>query len=63
MIDLVQRRPAAHNVIRNVFGICRSGDPGRHISAGDLEADSVATAKKVGGRQYFDGVFDDFLRV
>src|SRR6185312_10652439 len=60
--DLVQRRAAGDDVVGHVFGVGRTGDAGRHVGARDLDADAMAAAEQVGGRQDIDRVFGDLAR-
>src|SRR5262249_25536424 len=62
VIDLVQRRSAAADVVGDVFGIGGAAHPGRHVGARDLHADAVTLAEEIGGRHDLDRVFIDFAR-
>src|SRR5450759_1480780 len=45
VINPVQRRLAAANVVRDIFDVGGAGDAGRQIKAGDVEANAVAFAE------------------
>jgi hypothetical protein len=59
VIDFMDHRLAAANVIRRIFDIVRAGKSARQIEAGDIEANAVAGFEQVAGRQNLDPVFLD----
>src|SRR5215467_4346260 len=59
VIDLVQRRSAAADVIGDVFGIGGAAHAGRHIGARDLHTDAVAFAEEIGRGHDLDRIFVD----
>src|SRR5262245_32209927 len=59
VIDAMQHRLAAADVIRNVLDIGGAAEAGCHVEARDLDADAVVLFEAVGGRHDLDGVFVD----
>src|SRR5262245_43900251 len=59
VIDAMQHRLAAADVIRDVLDIGGAADAGCHVEARDLDADAVVLLEPVGGRHDLDGVFVD----
>src|SRR5262245_64844598 len=59
VIDAMQHRLAAADVIRDVLDIGGAADAGCHVEARDLDADAVVLLELVGGRHDLDGVFVD----
>ena len=62
MIDFVQCRLAAADMIWDIFHISKSGRAGGHIQAGNINADAMSFFKQVSSGQYLDGIFIDFTR-
>src|SRR4030095_4059764 len=62
VIDLVQRRSTAADVIGDVFGIGGAAYTGRHVGACNLHTDAVAFAEEIGRRHDLDRIFIDFAR-
>src|SRR5262245_36064352 len=60
VVDLVQRRATAADVIGDVFSIGGTAHAGRHVGARDLHADTVACAEEIGRGHDLDCVFIDF---
>ena len=59
VIDFVQGRLAAADVVGHVFRVGCATDAGRHVGARDLEADAMAGLEQIAGRQNLDLVFLD----
>src|SRR5262245_15458975 len=62
VIDLVQRRATAADVIGDVFGIGGPAHAGRHVGACDLHTDPVTLAEEIGRGHDLDRVLVDFAR-
>ncbi len=59
MVDLVKRRFAAADMVREILDVREAGRSSRNVHARDLNADPVPFLKEVCGSQDFDGVFVD----
>ena len=62
MINSVQDRLAAAEMIRNILDVGRAEDTRREIEARNLDANAMASPEQVGRRKDFDIVFVDFPR-
>src|SRR6266700_8194885 len=60
VIDLVQRRSTAADVVGDVFSIGGAAHTGRHVGACDLHTDAMAFAEEIGRGHDLDRVFIDF---
>ena len=60
MVNFVQCRFAAADMIGDIFHIGESRRAGGHIHAGDIDADTMSFLKQVSSSQYLDGIFIDF---
>src|SRR5438477_949552 len=60
VIDLVQRRSTAADVVGDVFSIGGAAHAGRHVGARDLHTDAVTFAEEIGRGHDLDRVFIDF---
>ena len=59
VIDLVQRGPAAHDVVGDIFGIGGPGHPGRHVRARDLDANAMVAPEQICSCENFYRIFVD----
>src|SRR6267142_6249064 len=62
VIDLVQRRSTAADVVGDVFSVGGAANASRHVSTCDLHTDAVAPAEEIGRGHDLDRVFVDFAR-
>src|SRR5262249_3548496 len=62
VIDAMQHRLAAADVIGDVLDIGGAADTGCHVETRDLDADAVLLLELVGGCHDLDGVFVDLAR-
>ena len=60
VIDFMERRLAAANMVRDIFNIGKASGAGRDVQAGNVDTDTVSLLEQVRCGEDFDGVFVDF---